>query len=127
MKGLVLVMAVCFALILTIKGCVDITEAQTYDVRSTNDRTLQGNIPLRSDPMVDSRHNDLEASIDTSGEETVTAVNNLSRMMWDPSDYAACLDYNAKVYSAAMEVGDMGLALEPQFESLLRECWRMTP
>jgi hypothetical protein len=77
--------------------------------------------------MVDSRHLDLIAIIGSSNDEVVTAINDLTRMMWDPSDYAACLDYNARVYSAATEVGDMGLALEPQFEALLRECWRMTP
>lgn len=88
-------------------------EAQTTDWPSESDQFLDVKI--------------MEIDLENARIDMESAIKEIEIMMWDPTTYMQCLDYNTKIYRRAEKAGDTGLELSPQFAKYLKDCWKMMP
>jgi len=123
-KGVGIVIVAFFVMMFLMRGCVELLEAhEPIDVRiNENDRTLGG-----LDWPIDAHLMTTEIELENALIDIESAIKDIEIMMWDPTTYMQCLDYNTQVYRRAAEAGDTGLKLSPQFARYLKDCWKMTP
>jgi hypothetical protein len=129
-KGVVIAIVASFVLVFLMRGCVELLEAhEPIDVRiNENDRTIGGlDWPGEYDPLIDTHLMTTDIELENAIIDIESAIKDIEIMMWDPTSYMHCLDYNTEVYRRAAEAGDTGLELSPQFEILLKDCWKLTP
>ncbi len=128
-KGVAIVFVFAIIVMSLMRGCVELARAQSIDVRiDERDRSISGmDYPGDYDPMIDARHSEIISAIEGADTDAVTAIENLTLSLWDPTTYISCLNYNESVYLLAEKAGDTELELSPQFEVLLKPCWKMVP
>ncbi len=108
---------IAFIVVLSLlKGIIGIVEAQTTDVRI-----------IENDPLLDAHLMTSDIELENALIDIESAIKDIEIMLWDPTTYMQCLDYNTEVYRRAAEAGDTGLELSPQFEGYLKDCWKLTP
>ena len=129
-KAAVIMIVALFVLLILVRGCVAFLEAhEPIDVRiNENERTIGGlDWPGEYDPLIDAQLMTTEIELENALIDIESAIKDIEIMMWDPTTYMQCLDYNTVVYRRAAEAGDTGLELSPQFARYIKDCWKMTP